>query len=195
MKGYSESQKNKINLIYIAGNVHSGSTLLEMLLGSFDEAWGLGEVYAIPWELRGGKESYECGKHPLFCPFWGKIKKEAGSILNPEGYLSLFREGLGREKMLRIKEMFLISFSCKPPKRKLSDFCRVNYEFFRIAKEKAENIAGHKLYYLVDLSKDPYRLFWLMFCKNINVKIIHLKKDPRAFVYSMTKDKKDFYLG
>lgn len=195
MKEFSGSQKNKVNLVYIAGNVHSGSTLLEMLLGSFDEAWGLGEVNTVPWELVEGKESCECGKYPSFCPFWSEVRKKSGGILKPGGYLSLFRESLNGGKLLRPKEINSLFLGHDPPKERLEDFCRVNRDFFRIAKKKAEDVSGRKMRYLVDSSKDPYRLFWLIFCKDINIKIIHLKKDPRAFVYSMTKNERRFLPG
>lgn len=50
-----------------------------------------------------------------------------------------------------------------------------------------------KATYLVDASKDPYRLNWLASSNLFNIYAIHLTKDPRAFVYSMTKgDPKNF---
>ena len=41
---------------------------------------------------------------------------------------------------------------------------------------------------MVDNSKDPYRLFWLQHSGYFKTRALHLVKDPRAFVYSMTKD-------
>ena len=177
-------------VLYIAGNGRSGSTLLDMLLGSFDEAWSLGELHAVPWELKERKEGCECGQDSSICPFWSRVQLRAGDILRPGGNLCLFRETLSNASTVRPREIHRLFFHRPFPQSELDHFCRDNRRFFEIAREEAERIRDCEINYLIDASKDPYRLFWLVFCEGINVKIIHLKKDPRAYVYSMTKKAK-----
>ncbi|MCH8010903.1 MAG: hypothetical protein IIA61_02980 [Candidatus Marinimicrobia bacterium] len=40
---------------------------------------------------------------------------------------------------------------------------------------------------VVDASKDPYRLFWFSRTEEFDLYVIYLTKNPRTFVYSMTK--------
>ena len=59
------------NLIYITSNSHSGSTLLDMLIGSHSACWTLGEIHKLTLKSEGvcacGAENYrECG-------FWSDI--------------------------------------------------------------------------------------------------------------------------
>src|SRR5262249_39743105 len=48
-------------------------------------------------------------------------------------------------------------------------------------------IKGPQVKWLVDASKNPYRLLWLKQSAAFNLRVIHLVKDPRAFVYSISK--------
>ena len=56
-----------------------------------------------------------------------------------------------------------------------------------LARQAAEDEVHGPIHWLVDASKGPYRLSWLQSSGLFNLRVIHLVKDPRAFVYSMTK--------
>jgi len=159
-----------------------------MLLGSFDEVWSLGELHAAPWELKERREGCECGQDSSECPYWSQVRERAGDILDPPGSISRFRETLSGGKVLRSQEIRRLFLHRPFPPGEMEQYCRNNRRFFEIAREEAQRVRRCDINFIVDASKDPYRLFWLTSCEDIHVKLIHLKKDPRAFVYSMTKN-------
>lgn len=72
--------------VYIAGNGHSGSTLLEFLLAASPEAIGLGEVASVirssllgePGAWRG--QGCRCGAVAEDCPFWSPVMDDLGAL-------------------------------------------------------------------------------------------------------------------
>ena len=97
--------KNKI--IYIAGLGHSGSTLLDMLLGSHSNIVGLGEI--TPFLKRKDREiddksTCSCGKLGSECDFWSNIDKIIKNEVNTtNSYLKLsdfFFKKYGNNKIL-----------------------------------------------------------------------------------------------
>ena len=66
------------NLVYIAGLSHSGTTLLDLILGCYPEFVGLGEVARVIDRGVVDKTWYKdvdcsCGKKMPACPVWGSI--------------------------------------------------------------------------------------------------------------------------
>jgi len=70
---------SRIPLIYIAGSSHSGSTLLDLILGSHSLIESLGEAKKIPAVLRALKNARQiqplCSCHSIIaeCPFWRSV--------------------------------------------------------------------------------------------------------------------------
>ncbi len=60
-------QKDKFKLIYIASNGRSGSTLLDLLLGTHSNIWILGEFQNLPWELIEPRQTCGCGTAVEHC--------------------------------------------------------------------------------------------------------------------------------
>lgn len=88
---------DKIKIIYIAGNGHSGSTLLDLILGSSAEAISVGELRQWNNYVEGRSSAKHqisnyvectCGETFYNCPFWSKITKE---IVLPRDRLKLLK--------------------------------------------------------------------------------------------------------
>ncbi len=183
--------KKKINLIYIASNGRSGSTLLDLLLGGLMECWTLGEFQILPWEIKDHLQSCGCGKQVEECLFWQPIIRCHQHLLE-QGDIHRFRQSHGVGKVLRWNELFAIW-----TKRNLKHGCTRLESIHEYGKQnslimedillQAKKAKGDQVLWLVDASKDPYRLSWLAQSGMFNLKVIHLVKDPRAFVYSMVK--------
>ena len=65
-----------MSLIFIAGLEHSGSTLLDLILGGHPQVVGLGELYQLlrpgsPHLAHSGDIFCSCGETMAACPFWG----------------------------------------------------------------------------------------------------------------------------
>jgi hypothetical protein len=183
----SEINSKKIKLIYIASNGRSGSTLLDMLLGAHPNMWTLGEFHNLPWELIEQRQACGCGQDVATCSFWKKVINKHQSILS-NGSIHHFREGAGRGKVLRLKEIWDLYF--KKMNRVLShekrSYAKENEDVIKYVMDIAREYKDVE--YVVDASKDPYRLFWLYQSGIFDIHAIHIVKDPRAYVYSMTKN-------
>lgn len=192
MRTYRQMKNNHLQIIYIASNGRSGSTILELLLNTFKEVYTLGEVNVIPWELKEEKGLCGCGQEPGKCNFWQSIAERLIDTLSTEGEINKFREFHGGGHLIRIKEIVQILSKKAPETKELDRFCKENLKFFLTIKGFLEKKHGIKVKYIVDSSKDFYRLNYLINCSKINLKIIHLVKNPCAFVYSMVKNEKGF---
>lgn len=179
----------QVPLVYIASNGHSGSTLLDLLLGAHPTVWTLGEAQNLPWELRNRRTPCGCGQPVEEDDFWRSVLDDIP--LEIEGYhIGYFRNIAQVGKVLRWKllpDLFRndISDEWRPA---VQEYGWKNAKYFDAVRAEAEERSGTDIEWLVDNSKDPYRLFWLQHSGMFRTRAIHLVKDPRAFVYSMTKD-------
>ncbi len=164
-------KNNKPAIIYIAGNGRSGSTLLDMLLGSLPNLWTVGEANVIPWEFEKRDAKCGCGKSLYECPFWTEVYSDIGDIIKNHKTIK-FRDSHSVGKVLRFKEIGRLLFNKGFPKDELSNFCANNSTFFSKIKEKAEEIFGNKIDYIVSASKDPNRLLWLLACPQFEVRFV-----------------------
>ena len=178
----------QIPLVYIASNGHSGSTLLDLLLGAHPNVWTLGEAQNLPWELRNQRVPCGCGAPVEKDEFWQPLLEDIP--LEIEGYhIGYFRNIAQVGKVLRWKLLpdvirNEISDEWRPA---VQEYGQNNFEYFSTVREAAAERTDQSIAWLVDNSKDPYRLFWLQHSGMYRMRVIHLVKDPRAFVYSMTK--------
>jgi hypothetical protein len=179
----------QIPLVYIASNGHSGSTLLDLLLGAHPKIWTLGEAQNLLWELRNRRAPCGCGQPVEDDDFWRAVLDDIP--LEIEGYhIGYFRNIAQVGKVLRwrlLPDLFRNEISDEW-RSAVQEYGTNNFEYFEAVREEAEDRTGNEIEWMVDNSKDPYRLFWLQHSGMFRVRAIHLVKDPRAFVYSMTKD-------
>jgi hypothetical protein len=181
---------SKVPLIFIASNGQSGSTLLDMLLGCHPHIWTLGEFQMLPWEIVSPRRPCGCGEPILECPFWHDIVHiHKDRILNSS--IHLFRQSRNNQrngKVFRLNEIVRM--------RRKSDTNSVKPNIMRYGKDNAgimkmvldKSSDFKEVQYLVDASKDPYRLFWLIMSGYFDIYAIHLLKDPRAFLFSTTRN-------
>ncbi len=176
----------KIPVIYILSNGRSGSTLLDLLLGSYQNVWTLGEAQNLPWEVRANRPSGS-GKPIQECPFWKPLLPRIP--LDKGNYpIELFRLGESG-KVIRWELLSGLYQGKIPPyyQDAVREYGKLNYTYFREVWEAAQKERQINIEWLVDASKDPYRLFWLQHSGLFNIKVIHLTKIPPAFVYSTSK--------
>jgi hypothetical protein len=180
---------SQVPLIYIASNGHSGSTLLDLLLGAHPSIWTLGEAQNLPWELRNRRAPCGCGQPVEEDDFWRSVLDDIP--LEIEGYhIGYFRNIAQVGKVLRWRILpdiirNEISDEWRPA---VQEYGANNAQYFKTVRAEAAERSEDDIEWLVDNSKDPYRLFWLQHSGYFKTRAIHLVKDPRAFVYSMVKD-------
>jgi hypothetical protein len=103
----------------------------------------------------------------------------------PIGY---FRESHTQRKTLRWWEAMslLTGGITAQQERAAHSYGRVNARYFSAVRKEVMD-RGHRIKWLVDASKGPYRLYWLLYSGKFELKVIHLTKDPRAYVYSIAR--------
>jgi hypothetical protein len=184
--------EDRLKLVYVGSSGRSGSTILELLLGAHQAFWTLGEFHLLPWELRTNTKPCGCGSLVEECPFWGPITRECKAEL-VDGSIGRFRDSYWADRALRFGELrFLASASPRHRACRQSDleqYGRENLRVLRMVLDKAKTIKGDPVAWLIDASKSPYRLLWLKETGLFDVRVIHLVKDPRAFAYSVAKDR------
>jgi len=181
--------QSKINLIYIASNGFSGSTLLDVLLGAHPEIMTVGEIQLLPWEIKlGGVDPCGCGLPVPECPFWKAVLNELGFNELKGTPIEFFRESHWGGKILRWKLLTKLLF--KKDNRlnqQILEYGYNNYLLFKAVLSAANRHLNKKPYWIVDASKDFYRMVYLKRSGYFNMKVIHLMKDPRNFVYTTIK--------
>ena len=178
----------KIPLIYILSNGRSGSTILDMLLGSFPGIWTLGEAQLLPLELNVGGV---CGTGETIrdAAFW-KDLVDTIRFEEEDMSVSYFRRtnAHGSHTGAVLRRQLLEMFGGRGEPDRIERYGRLNYEFFaRVIQHAEAHGFADRIHWLVDASKDPYRLMWLQRSGYFDIRVIHLTKQPPAFVYSTAR--------
>lgn len=183
-------QQPKINLIYIGSIGHSGSTLLESILGAHSNMVTSGEIHMWPHEImQGGVKPCICGESVLECPVWSEVRKRANPLSQPKPQIHEFREqwDAGHTVRLdRLKDFNKGELSAELTEQ-VNTYGQNNYNVFNAFLNVMRETYGTDLNWVIDASKDPYRLLWLARSQSFNIKVLHVVKKPPSFAYSMVK--------
>ncbi|MCS3861656.1 hypothetical protein GGP86_001434 [Salinibacter ruber] len=177
----------KEKVVYILGSVRSGSTLTDLLLGSHPEVWTLGEAQLLPFELREQRDPCGCGSPITDCDFWNAvlphIPLDTGK--HPIGH---FRESHSCRKTFRWREgvSLLSRVITSRQARHARSYGELNAKYFSSVRREAVS-RGSSVEWLVDASNGPYRPYWLLYSGQFDLRVIHLTKDPRAYVHSISR--------
>lgn len=73
-------------LVYIAGSGHSGSTLLDLILGGHDRIAALGEIHRLYVSANKDTPAHRCvcGEPVRGCSFWSRVDEEIRQMLGVE---------------------------------------------------------------------------------------------------------------
>jgi hypothetical protein len=152
-------------IIYISGEGRSGSTLLDILLGSQGKSFSAGELINLPQKGIVNKEFCSCGKPVPECEIWSNIIKdwEEKRILNLKRYIQL------QKKLTSNRNIYSSYKLLKKPSGEISSFINDTQLLYDIIfKHTKSNI-------IVDSSKAPGNILIL---KNMSrdVTIVHLTR-------------------
>jgi hypothetical protein len=181
-----------ITVAYIMGVGLSGSTLLTLLLGSHPEVATVGEVYIAPRSKTSGLTYVcSCGLPYHECTFWQRVTKEMEKHDCPfdihESDLSfeLFGNGLSflllraslRHPLLEVGRH--VGLTLLPRARsELNRLLHRNETFMQVVT----GMKGCQTF--LDGTKNPQRAVYLQRIRGLQIKVIHLVRDGRAFAWS-----------
>ena len=179
-------ERDPIPVLYVLSNGGSGSTLLELLLGSHPSVLSLGDLQSLPHKLREQRDPCHCGTPIDQCSFWEPLLESEDL-----SELAYFRESHDSGRMIRPKHL-ADRIHGAPRGERARDaerFARANARILRLIWQRAnehrtKEVTGGQVRWLVDASKDPYRLEWLKRDPEFDVRLVHLYKSPGSFVPS-----------
>ena len=155
---------NSIKVIYIAGNGHSGSTLLDIVLGTNRDCFSAGELTFITRDSI-MEEYCSCNKKIPDCDLWSEIINKWNSTRNIslEEYKSL------RNKYERNKTTLRTLVNKIRPSRKFQQYCEATLQLFQAIQEVT------KCSVIVDSSKSPQRIAVLS--RIVDIMVLHICRD------------------
>lgn len=181
----------RTRLVYVASIGRSGSTLLELLLGAHSQVATIGELHLWPHEIRatGRQLPCGCGKALLECSFWDEVRGRVDPLTAPPPRIDAFREAHTAGRTLRLDRLrdFLPrspGSGTAPIPADIATYADNNDRVYRGFLDHTREVTGTRPRWLVDSSKDPYRLLWLLRSGRFDLTVVHVVRDPRGFVNS-----------
>jgi Sulfotransferase family len=154
-----------MRVIYIAGTSHSGSTLLDLMLNAHPAIFSAGEVLKLNRQLgvkNAQKQTYapcSCGAPSLLkCAFWSRVDQRT-------------RQTVGKS----LTELDMQDYGA------LDATHAPNAVVFKAIAD----VAGKS--FVVDSSKLPKRMSYLMRLKELDVYPVHLIRDPKGQINSVAR--------
>lgn len=169
-----------LTLIYIAGMPRSGSTLLDRVLGATPDVHATGELVHL-WQ-RGLIDNETCGCGVPFseCPFWSAVGETAfggWATLDP-AVVSRLHRSVERDRYL---PLLIAPQLRRAYQKRLTEYATiVGRVYAGIAATAGVNV-------LVDSSKHVSTALLLRHVPGIDLRVVHLVRDPRGVAYSWTK--------
>lgn len=176
-----KNDESNINIIYILGTSFSGSTLLGFVLGSSQQVLDVGELTNFNYFQNSGGRFCSCGKNSFKCEFWSDLYARNYKIFG------------GFSKLNKLKIALKVFFGKSFPQNLILNSQEKG--FFQSLIQQAFPIDSNNTNYILDDSKNLWRLICLMRLKNIKIKVINLKRDINGNVSSFVKHKRGFWKG
>jgi hypothetical protein len=162
-------------VLFIGGLGRSGTTLLERLLGQIDGVQTLGETVHL-W-VRGITRDETCGCGLPFheCPFWTEVGQIAFGGWSQVDVADVMAMRSHVDRMRRVPRVVA------RPGAEVHRYAGM----FRSIYQAAHQASGASL--IVDSSKHPSMAYCLRTQKDLDLRVVHVVRDPRAVAYSWAK--------
>lgn len=169
-------------VIYLTGYGRSGSTLLDIALGSHPRIFGAGELTALARHVWDNGEYCACGAQVRNCEFWQPIVESWLGDTGDQDQEQVLHDIADRQRRLE----GLVSWRRLAGRRLVPWFAghleQVGALFSGIAAQ-----LGIEDPIIVDSSKLPGRGFVLAATPGVELFVIHLVRDARGVAWSLSK--------
>jgi hypothetical protein len=167
-------------VLYLGGLGRSGTTLVERLLGELPGVVALGEVVHL-WQ-RDLRDNERCGCGARFsaCTFWRRVGERAfGGWGNVDvARIHALRDAVERTRHIPRLAATLAAAGASADVREYAGYYARVYA-------AAADVAGAEV--VVDSSKHSALAHVLRFADDVDLRVVHVVRDPRGVAYSWTK--------
>ena len=172
-----------VKVLYVAGLGRSGSTILANTLSQVEGFFSGGELNFIWKHALIENRLCGCGKPSQECEFWGPVF---------DGEFGSQSEALARE-MMRLQHagartrhipLMLTEGGRRKIRGRLGQFLDNTGRLYKAVQA----MSGSRL--IVDTSKEPAYGYALSMVPGVDLRVLHLVRDPRAAAYSWAKKKR-----
>ncbi len=173
----------KIKLVYILGFGHSGSTLLDLILGAMPKAESVGEIIRLRKELD-WNHPCTCGIDLKDCPYWTPVLSAFESKL--EEYADSqdiyeFTKVLRKPEAQSYFSKVFKGLKAEVPHDLVKNYGQRTYALFEeILKHSGRD-------YIVDSSKNHRRLILLWLSGLFDIKVIYLYRNSPELINSLRR--------
>lgn len=173
----------RIPVLYVAGSSRSGSTLVANAIATTPGVVSVGEVRHI-W-TRGIGENWRCGCGSAFeqCEFWNEVLSEA---FGRPPRIDIDRLRSSERQLLRLRTSWRALDWTRNPARIQSRHGHYLEALERLYPAIA-SVADAEA--IVDSSKTPTYAAVLSLLHHLDLRVLHLTRDPRAAAYSFLNPK------
>lgn len=178
----TEQPQNRVRVLYIAGYLRIGSTLLDRMLGQCEGFVSVGELRRL-WEESFAKDQpCGCGEPFSACEFWQAVVREAYGGLDRVDSAGAARLKHRVDRMRYIPQL-VSSHKSGSYGEALAEYSDVLGQLYRAIRE----VSGSQV--IIDSSKDPSYAHLLANLPNVDLYVVHLVRDSRAVAYSWFRKK------
>lgn len=172
----------RVKVLYVGGTGRSGSTVLANVLGQLPGCISVGEVRFI-WE-RGMIQDRLCGCGVTFstCPFWQKVLDRAFADKRPDPARMIELQA----RTTRLRSLPVLLRTRRSPERRRAGLDELPVGLEHLYAAIAE-VSGATV--VVDSSKLPSYAALLEGLARVQVRALHLVRDPRAAAFSWRRRK------
>lgn len=168
-----------MKVLYIAGVGRSGSTLLERMLGALPGAVNAGELNAIFSRVATQDQRCGCGEPFSRCGFWTAVGDEAfGGWSAVTRRMSDLQPRVVRQRHVPYLATGLADATYR---RELDEYLDAHHRLYRAIA----SVSGADV--VVDASKSTAQLFALRRIRDLDLRVLHLVRDPRGVAHSWGK--------
>lgn len=171
-----------VRVLYVAGSGRSGSTLLARLLDQVDGVFAPGELRYV-WQRGLIEDRFcSCGQRFGACPFWSKTLDQAFGGRDGVDPHAMSR---AQRSVTRARHLPRALLATRQPAgaKRLGSYAAAVAGLYRAIQD----VSGADV--IVDSSKLPTYGHLLTSIPGIDVRVVHLVRDPRAAAYSWLRPK------
>lgn len=173
---------DRVKVLYVAGFGRSGSTILANSLGQIDGFFSGGEMNFIWKHALVEDRLCGCGRHSRRCPVWNAVFDEAFGGMDNVDAKEIMRLQNSGARTRHIPQM-LTGKGRKTLEGRMGKFLSSSARLY----EAVKSATGSRV--IIDSSKEPAYGRAISMIPEIDLRVLHLVRDPRAAAYSWLKTK------